>query len=152
MQDTPGTSSPAPAKGVSGGRCLHPTAVDGQGATRRDPEGLHRGGELLSVHDFGALAPNAKLRPLIVPAPPDAEESSGDPCDHSVAWEQTSTGRTIRRTWVPWATLLMRVLAVDVLECPKCENRMQRIAVVTRRLLRLARGAAAPAPGSCAPM
>lgn len=101
------------------------------------------------VHYFGCLAPNARLRRLIVPVPPDAEHGSDDPCGHSVAWEQTSTGRTIRRTWVPWATLLMRVFAIDVLECPKCASRMQRIAVIMRpdviqAILACVRGKAPP--------
>lgn len=84
-----------------------------------------------------------------MPVPPDAEDGSDDPCGHSVAWEQTSTGRTIRRTWVPWATLLMRVFAIDVMECPKCSSRMQRIAVIMRpdviqAILACVRGKAPP--------
>ncbi len=62
----------------------------------------------------GCLAPNARLRRLIVPAPPDAEDGSDDPCGHSVAWEQTTTGRTIRRTWVPIGDL------ADAGVCHRC--------------------------------
>jgi hypothetical protein len=81
------------------------------------------------VHYFGVLAPNAKLRKFVVPeAPPEGVE---DPCGHSVAYTETRNGRTIRRRWVPWATLLLKVFAIDVLACPKCDGRMQRIACIT---------------------
>jgi 23S rRNA U2552 (ribose-2'-O)-methylase RlmE/FtsJ len=30
-----------------------------------------------------------------------------------------------------WAALLLRVFAIDVLECPKCEGRMRILAVIT---------------------
>lgn len=49
----------------------------------------------------------------------------------------------------PWATLLMQVFAIDVMECPKCASRMQRSAVimrpdVIRAILSCARGKAPP--------
>jgi hypothetical protein len=82
------------------------------------------------VHYFGVLAPSAKLRKQVVPAPPESPDQ--DPCGQSVAYEQTTAGKTIRRRWIPWATLLMKVFAVDVMACPKCDSRMQRIAVINR--------------------
>jgi hypothetical protein len=82
------------------------------------------------VHYFGVVAPNAKLRKFVVPEPPP--EGEDDPCGHSVAYTETRNGRTIRRRWVPWATLLLRVFAIDVLSCPKCDGRMQRIAWTNR--------------------
>ena len=82
------------------------------------------------VHFYGVLAPNAKFRKLIVPEPPEIEEI--DPCGHSIAYEQTTTGKTIRRRWIPWATMLLKVFAVDVLACPNCQGRMQRIAWITQ--------------------
>jgi len=36
----------------------------------------------------------------------------------ATAYEQITTGKTIRRRWIPWATMLLRVFAVDVLACP----------------------------------
>lgn len=30
-----------------------------------------------------------------------------------------------------WATLLMRVFAIDVLECPKCQGRMRVLALIS---------------------
>lgn len=41
------------------------------------------------------------------------------------------TGRTIRRRWIPWAELLLKVFAVDVFDCPQCHGRMQRIVWIT---------------------
>jgi len=38
----------------------------------------------------------------------------------------------VRRRWVPWARLLLKVFGVDVFACPKCEGRMQRIAFITQ--------------------
>jgi hypothetical protein len=80
------------------------------------------------VHYFGVLAPNARLRKQVVPDAPD--DADLDPCGHSVAYAETRNGRTIRRRWVPWAQLLLKVFAVDVMACPRCDSRMQRIAVI----------------------
>jgi hypothetical protein len=82
------------------------------------------------VHYFGLLAPNAKLRKFVVPAPPENEDT--DLCGHSIACEQTTTGRSIRRRWIPWATMLLSVFAIDVLACPQCQGRMRRIAWTIR--------------------
>ena len=80
------------------------------------------------VHYFGVLAPNAKLRRQVVPEPP--EDPDQDPCGGSVAYRETRNGRTIRRRWVPWAQLLLKVFAVDAMVCPRCDGRMQRVAVI----------------------
>jgi len=34
---------------------------------------------------------------------------------------------------IPWAELLRRTFAVDVLECPRCQGRMRLLAMVTER-------------------
>ncbi len=47
----------------------------------------------------------------------------------SLAFTETRNGRTIRRRWVPWDQLLLKVFAVNVLVCPRCDGRLQRIAV-----------------------
>jgi len=78
----------------------------------------------------GLLAPNAKLRRFVVPKPPENEDT--DPCGRSIAFEQTTTGSSVRRRWVPWAAMLLRVFAIDVLACPLCPGRMQRIAWTLR--------------------
>ena len=60
----------------------------------------------MPISAFGVLAPNAKLRKLVVPEPPEIEDD--DPCGHSIAYEQITTGKTIRRRWIPWATMLLK--------------------------------------------
>jgi hypothetical protein len=80
------------------------------------------------VHYFGVLAPNARLRKQVVPEAP--EDPDQNPCGHSVAYTETRNGRTIRRRWVPWAQLLLKVFSIDVMACPRCDSRMQRIAVI----------------------
>ena len=62
----------------------------------------------------------------------DFRHCHADPCGHSIAYEQITTGKTIRRRWIPWATMLLKVFAVDVLACPNCQGRMQRIAWTIR--------------------
>ncbi len=61
----------------------------------------------------GVLAPNAKLRKFVVLEPPENEDTN--PCGHSIAYEQATTGRSVRGRWISWATMLLRVFAVDVL-------------------------------------
>ena len=85
---------------------------------------------LMPVSAFGVLAPNAKVRELVITEPLEIEET--DPCGHIIAYEQITTGKTIRRRWIPWATMLLKVFAVDVFACPKCDSRMQRIAWTIR--------------------
>ena len=80
------------------------------------------------VHYFGVLAPNARLRRQVVPEAP--EEAGLNPYGHSVASAKTRNGKTIRRRWVPWGQLLLKVFSVDVMVCPHCESRMQRMAVI----------------------
>jgi hypothetical protein len=71
---------------------------------------------------FGVFAPRAKLRGLVVPAR-NAEAdchapASAEPRDESVPHPE-------RR--YSWAKLLARVFAVDVLACPRCSSRLQRV-------------------------
>jgi len=47
-----------------------------------------------------------------------------------VAYEEEGRGKTVRRRWIPWATQLLKVFKVDVMVCPRCESRMQRIACI----------------------
>jgi hypothetical protein len=42
----------------------------------------------------------------------------------------SSLRHTIRRRGVPWAQLLLKVFSVDVMACPRCDARMQRIVVI----------------------
>jgi hypothetical protein len=68
---------------------------------------------------FGVFAPRAKLREKVVPKcdNPDCD------CRHQSLANKSS------RT--PWASLLARVFAIDILKCNKCGSRMQRVEWVT---------------------
>jgi hypothetical protein len=83
------------------------------------------------VHYYGVLAPNAKLRSKVVPQVDD-NDAEHQLCGGAVCYEETKTSKTIRRRWVPWATLLLRVFAIDVFDCPSCHGRLQRIAWITQ--------------------
>ena len=76
----------------------------------------------------GQRSVRSSLRRLIVPEAPEDDDRG---CGHSVAYEETRTSKTIRRRWIPWAELLLKVFAVDVFDCPQCHSRMQRIAWIT---------------------
>ena len=66
---------------------------------------------------FGVFAPRHALRREVVPQPADADAA----CGHAV----DTRGRPERR--LSWSRLLARVFRVDVLECPRCKSRMQRV-------------------------
>jgi hypothetical protein len=77
------------------------------------------------VRYFGVLAPRAECRREIVPAkrPAADKENRGmhapdDPCAHAP------------KRWTAWATLMQRVFAVDVLECPRCGGKMKILATI----------------------
>lgn len=71
---------------------------------------------LVTYH--GVLAPAAALRRRIVPAPSSARRAAG-------AQPRDSQHRT------PWADLLQRVFAIDVLRCQLCGGRREILAMVT---------------------
>jgi hypothetical protein len=86
------------------------------------------------VRYSGVFAPNAKLRPLIVP------RSDEDGCRHPRQLEMfdeagqalpTADSDAPRPRRLGWAKLMARVFAIDVLKCPRCNSRMQVIAWVT---------------------
>ena len=68
----------------------------------------------------GVLAPHAKLRAAIVPAP--AENASGQSADHAHA--QPSPTR------LSWARLLKRVFDIDLEHCPACGGALKIIVPV----------------------
>ena len=84
------------------------------------------------VHYFGVLAPKARLRPKVVPK---VEEPEDTLTGGAVCWEEKRTGQTVRRRWVPWAKLLLRVLTQAILAC-------------ALRASPSAKWPSAPAPGS----
>ena len=100
----------------------------------------------------GVWAPHARARREVVPAC----TNEGPHC-HGQAWpdaDEGASGERRRSKRYSWAKLLARVWAIDVLVCPKCQSRMQRISFVLqpasiRAVLRsvgLAAEAPQPAP------
>ena len=75
------------------------------------------------IRFHGVLAPNAKLRRQIVPAP--AERAAAPPTDHASA--QGDTPR------MSWARLLKRVFDIDVEHCPNCGGALKIIAAPSTR-------------------
>ncbi len=73
----------------------------------------------------GVLAPASALRAAIVP-----RASGSGPADRGGA----AGGRKRSSRWGrhPWAELLKRVFAVDVLSCPGCGGRCQILAAITQ--------------------
>jgi hypothetical protein len=72
------------------------------------------------IRFHGVLAPNAKLRRKIVPAPP--ERATEPPTDHAPA-----QGETPRMSW---AWLLKRVFDIDIEHCPNCGGALKIIAAI----------------------
>ena len=74
------------------------------------------------VRYHGALAPNAKLRKLIVlPAEPLLASARG---------HTRPKGKVSLRRRLQWAELMERVFGVDVLVCPECGGRRRLIALI----------------------
>jgi hypothetical protein len=91
-----------------------------------------RPGPRPGAQQAGVLAPNAKLRSLVVPqGPPKDEEvpgvaASGVQCEAQTA--QVGPGR------ISWARLLKRVFDIDLQRCPHCgAGELKIIAAVLER-------------------
>ena len=72
---------------------------------------------LVTYH--GVLAPAAAMRPRVVPSPPAARR------------RRAGAGSPAGRRY-PWAELLKRVFAVDVLSCHRCGGRREVLALITK--------------------
>jgi len=76
------------------------------------------------IRFHGVLAPNAKLRALVVPHGPEqatgkSEQTASEPgCAHS---------RPVR---ISWARLLKRVFQIDLEHCPNCGGELKIIAAI----------------------
>lgn len=75
-----------------------------------------------TVKYAGVLAPASPWRPRVAPPKP-ASEPADEPADD----ERPKRSGTYR----PWAELLARTFAIDVLCCPICKGRMKLLAMVT---------------------
>jgi len=88
-----------------------------------------------AVRYHGVFAPHAGLRSRVVPDRSAQRASSPLPAPVSPpvkALEQLPPLRTYR---VPWADLLEKVFALDVLACPECDGRLQLIAFIAQPAL-----------------
>ncbi len=105
-------------------------------ATSVPPPRLH------TVKYAGVLAPASAWRARITRRPKAAPEETTAQADDA----PKRAGSTYR----PWAELLARTFAVDVLECPKCKGRMKLIALVKKpaSIARFLQGIGEP---SCVP-
>jgi len=94
---------------------LSPVAFLRRLAALIPPPGVHL------VRFFGVLAPNARLRPLVVPRkpPPPEPRSSDDP-----------PAEAARPSRVPWAQLLKRTFGEDVFVCDRCGGPRRVVACV----------------------
>ena len=90
------------------------------------------------VRFFGVLAPNARLRSLVVPAPPELQRkppptpTSGPLPSLTMNDEKSELeGPTARpSSRIPWADLLKRTFGVDLLTCTNCGGKRRVVACV----------------------
>ena len=75
------------------------------------------------IRFHGVLAPNAKLRSKIVPAPP--ERATEPPTNHARAHGETPR--------MSWARLLKRVFDIDIEHCSNCGGALKIIAAPSTR-------------------
>ena len=100
------------------------------------------------IRFHGVLAPNAKLRAMVVPHGP--EQATGK--SELTATEPGCTHRRPAR--ISWARLLKRVFEIDIEHCPNCGGQLKIIAailesaVIERILTHLGLQARAPPQGT----
>lgn len=63
--------------------------------------------------------------------PVGAAAARGDADEHGVTEVALSDPPAVRPRRLPWASLLMRSLGVDGLECPRCQSQMVLLALIT---------------------
>ncbi|PRQ02039.1 hypothetical protein [Enhygromyxa salina] len=80
----------------------------------------------------GVLAAHAKARPEVVPGPePKRAEPTQIPL--SLAGDPTALeGLAKQPSRHPWAWLLSRVFAVDIMTCPRCRGAMRLVKIANR--------------------
>jgi hypothetical protein len=84
----------------------------------------------------GVLAPNAKLRSLVVPQGPEVEEraTAAVAASECVVQTETNPDRPDRPHRIAWARLLKRVFDIDMQHCPNCgAGELKIIAAILER-------------------
>ena len=76
------------------------------------------------IRFHGVLAPNAKLRALVVPQVPEAPAQEAKPADCEANCAQY---RPVR---LNWAKLLKRVFELELEHCPNCGGELKIIAAI----------------------
>jgi len=89
------------------------------------PTGGGAGGSLASA----AAQPAVPERSAYTAGPPSKCPDPGPPPFRLTSPDQPP-GRHSPRYRVPWADLLKKVFAIDVLECPRCAGRLEVIAFI----------------------
>lgn len=69
------------------------------------------------IRFHGVLAPNAKLRAMVVPQGPKLQKQATEAAAASECETETVQGRAHR---ISWARLLKRVFDIDMQHCPNC--------------------------------
>ena len=70
------------------------------------------------IRFHGVLAPNAKLRSLVVPQGPPAHEEPASEAAAAAKCEVEAVEAPVQR--ISWARLLKRVFDIDMQRCPNC--------------------------------
>ena len=83
-----------------------------------------------TVRYAGVLASASKLRSRILPEPPEDPPRAPAAQDERAEHEHQQRPRRCRNR--PWAELMMRTFAMDVLCCPRCSGRLRLVALMTR--------------------
>ena len=76
------------------------------------------------LRDHGVLAPNAKLRSLVVPAGPQEDAGASEPAATEPGCAHHRPAR------ISWARLLKRVFEIDLEHCPNCGGELKIIAAI----------------------
>jgi hypothetical protein len=79
------------------------------------------------IRFHGVLAPNAKLRALVVPQEPEPSAQAAPPAECQACCAHQ---RPVR---LSWARLLTRVFALDLEHCPNCGGELKIIAAILER-------------------
>jgi hypothetical protein len=88
------------------------------------------------IRFHGVLAPNAKLRSLVVPQGPEVEEraTAAVAASECVVQTETNPDRPDRPHRIAWARLLKRVFDIDMQHCPNCgAGELKIIAAILER-------------------
>ena len=78
------------------------------------------------LRDHGVLAPNAKLRALVVPQEAEAPAQAAPPAECEAGCAHHHPVR------LSWAKLLKRVFDLDLEHCPNCGGELKIIAAILR--------------------